>query len=110
MKFSLVSLLAFSTVALTSAKKRNLKGGKGGKGSRGGHESNISHHNADYQDHYLVSTFVSILILIFSFIPCHYSKQIPPAFCAPNRLDCSTTLTMVSSMRALVMLLLVVWL
>ncbi len=50
MKFSAVSLLAFSTVALASSsdkKKRNLKGGK--KGSK------VSHYNADYQDHYLVS-------------------------------------------------------
>ena len=59
MKFSVASLVVLASTALATdstplRRKRALKGK--GKGSRGGHESHLSHHNADYQDHYLVST------------------------------------------------------
>ena len=58
MKFSVTSLIVFASVALAAdsprRRKRALKEGKKGKQSHGGHES-IRHHNADYQDHYLVS-------------------------------------------------------
>ena len=69
MKFSIVSLLALSNIALaktntrgrkspssTDDQKRRLQSlgkGKGGKGKKGSRK--LSHHNADYQDHYLVS-------------------------------------------------------
>lgn len=84
MKFSIVSLLALSNIALaktntrgrkspssTDQKRRlqSLSKGKGGKGKKGSRK--LSHHNADYQDHYLVS-FVLVIIICkhFPFFFC----------------------------------------
>ena len=99
MKFPIASLVALSSVAMAAetpsvrGKNRALKK-KGGK--KGGKvKSSLSHHNADYQDHYLVSIFLlHRYVLAFKLLQNRFLQILLLHF--NYRLDYLTIQTMVS--------------